>query len=99
MKLTHLQSIIPLCLLGACAAVGERGAAPSGGDTPKRAETGEATRQWLDRERQGQQAAAQPQPLSGPVQEQIYERYQKSFSHPIPERFESERVNSGSGAR
>lgn len=99
MKLTHFLSILPLCLLGACSTVGSQDAASPGGDAPQHAEPGSATRLWLDRQRQGQQAAAQPQPLSGPVQEEIYERYQNSFSHPIPKRFESESISSGSGSR
>lgn len=60
---------------------------------------GDATRQWLDRQRQGSQAAAKPQTLPGPVMEQVYERYRKSFAHPVPERFESERLGAGGSSR
>jgi hypothetical protein len=59
---------------------------------------GESTRLWLAAQRQGSGATATPQPLSGRVQEKIYERYEKSFTREIPENFERERFNvSGSG--
>lgn len=98
MKMKSLLRILPICLLAGCAASGDRAAAPAA-EAPRVVESGEVTRQWLERQRQGQQAAAKPQTLSGPVQEQIYERYQKSFTHPIPERFESERLNTSATAR
>lgn len=99
MKPTFVLSLLALALLGGCASGGDPAAA--GEPQPSRAaqDNGSATRLWLDRQSQGQQAAAKAQPLSGPVQEQIFERYQKSFTHPIPERFESERVNTGSSVR
>jgi len=100
MKSTFVLCLLAPALLGGCASGGEP--APDGGQAQSsRAaqENGSATRLWLDRQSQGQQAAAKAQPLSGPVQEQIFERYQKSFTHPIPERFESERVNTGSSVR
>ena len=100
MKPTFVLSLLALALLGGCASGGDPASAGGESQASRAAQdNGSATRLWLDRQSQGQQAAAKPQPLSGPVQEQIYERYQKSFTHPIPERFESERVNTGSSVR
>lgn len=50
-------------------------------------EVGQTTRQWLKVQREGGQASKLPQPLPGPVVTNIYQRYQDSFSHPIPEFF------------
>lgn len=86
----------PACLwlwAGACAAADNMAAALA----PQA--NGEATRQWLERQRQGSQASAKAQPLPGPVMEQVYERYRKSFAHPVPERFESERLGAGGPSR
>lgn len=66
---------------------------------PQSPQQGEIARLWLGRQRDGTQAAAQPQPLPGPVLEQIYERYRKSFAHPIPEHFESEHAGSRGTSR
>lgn len=46
------------------------------------------TEAWLDLQRSGREAAA-PRPLSGDVASRIYQRYLKSFTHPIPESFEN----------
>lgn len=94
MRRKYAKWLLPLCLLGCRAAAAEEPPAPPAAATAQAGAIGESTRQWLESQRQGKQAAARPQPLSGPVQEQIYERYRKSFSHPVPERFESERANS-----
>lgn len=48
---------------------------------------GELTRDWLELQRSGSVASNQPQPLSGPVAARIYQRYENSFSYPIPEYF------------
>jgi len=53
----------------------------------KNVELGEQTRAWLDLQREGQAASSQPLPIAGPVAARIYQRYQDSFSHPIPEYF------------
>lgn len=82
-------------LLVGGAAGAEEPLPPPAGAAPLR--DGAITRQWLERQRQGRQAAPAPQPLSGPVQEQVYERYRKSFAHPIPERFDREQMSAGTG--
>lgn len=78
-----------LCWVLATATVAQAEPAPPEPARPD--ERGEATRQWLERQRQGAQASAKAQPLPGPVMEGIYERYRKSFSHPIPEHLGGER--------
>ncbi|MEX0615190.1 MAG: DUF3613 domain-containing protein [Methylophaga sp.] len=45
---------------------------------------GEQTRNWLDLQRSGDAASSQPQTISGPVAARIHQRYQDSFTHPIP---------------
>ncbi|MFT6156629.1 DUF3613 domain-containing protein [Zhongshania sp.] len=49
-----------------------------------------ATHRLLEAQRSGQNASTEEQYLSGKVNTQIYERYVKSFSRPIPERFSSD---------
>lgn len=46
---------------------------------------GSTTRAWLELQRSGGQASPHKQSVSGPVMENIYERYKESFSHPIPD--------------
>lgn len=48
---------------------------------------GNNTRQWLSTQRDGSEASEQQQPISGPVADKIYQRYQQSFTHPIPEHY------------
>ncbi len=50
-------------------------------------DVGHSTKQWLKLQREGEKASKTPQPLSGPVAANVYERYKESFSHPIPEYF------------
>jgi len=92
-----MKWMVPLWLLAGGASAADAPAAAEAAPRPPAG--GEATRQWLDRQRQGSQASARAQPLSGPVLEQIHERYRKSFAHPIPERFESERLGAGTASR
>jgi hypothetical protein len=49
-----------------------------------------ATHQWLELQRSGRSASAQPQPYSGEVMDKVHTRYLKSFEKPIPEFFEHE---------
>lgn len=62
--------------------------------TAKKAETGEQTRAWLALQGEGQAASDQRQPIAGPVAAKIYQRYQHSFSHPIPEYFSGDDANA-----
>ena len=45
------------------------------------------TQKLLDQQRSGQYASEHEQHLSGKVSTEVYNRYVKSFSHTIPERF------------
>jgi hypothetical protein len=46
---------------------------------------GDATDMLLALQRSGELASATPRPIAGPVAHRSYERYLKSFEHPIPE--------------
>ncbi len=50
---------------------------------------GDHTRDWLDLQRQGQQASKTDQNLAPAVEDRIYQRYLDSFEYPIPENFYS----------
>ena len=51
-------------------------------------ETRSPVKAWLELQSSGDAASAQAQPLSGPVMDQVQERYLKSFSYPVPPFFE-----------
>jgi hypothetical protein len=55
-------------------------------------EIGSQTRQWLDMQRDGSQASRQAQTLPGPVMDQVYQRYIKSFGHPVPDLYEEHAI-------
>ena len=53
-------------------------------------------RTWIELQTRAGDSSAPPRPMSGEVADQAYQRYLKSFSHPIPEQFErSKFVESG----
>lgn len=87
-----------LLLLSACmpAQAGQTGTDQPAARQPA---AGEATRLWLDRQSQGSQASDKAQTLPGPAMERVYERYLKSYTHPIPEHFERENLGAGSTGR
>lgn len=91
-----IMAMVPLWLFAA-AANGAEGTPSTQAEASmaQAAGTAGATRLWLARQREGQQASARAQPLSGAVQEQVYERYLKSFSHPIPEDFKRQPIRAG----
>jgi hypothetical protein len=49
-----------------------------------------STHRLLEQQRSGQNASTQEQYLSGAARTEVYKRYVKSFTHPIPERFSSD---------
>ncbi|WP_052185219.1 DUF3613 domain-containing protein [Methylotenera versatilis] len=49
-----------------------------------------ATQTWLELQRSGNQASPHAQTLSGPVMQNVYERYKESFSRPIPQMTEQD---------
>lgn len=69
---------------------------------PERVAVGDATSRLLSLQRSGAAASAVPRPIPGPVAARSYQRYLKSFEHPIPERFDTTvggTAQAGSGAR
>lgn len=50
---------------------------------------GDATRSLLRQQAQGVHATTADHPMPGAVAQQVYQRYVKSFSHPIPEQLGS----------
>ncbi|MBQ0794702.1 DUF3613 domain-containing protein [Zhongshania sp.] len=52
-----------------------------------------ATHRLLELQRSGQNASTEEQYLSGKVSNEVYNRYVKSFSHAIPERFSNDSFN------
>jgi Protein of unknown function (DUF3613) len=58
--------------------------------------SGEATRRWLELQRSGAVASSNRQTVSGPMADQIHQRYLKSFKHPIPEFYYQEKRSRGS---
>lgn len=55
---------------------------------------GVTTQHWMALQRSRAQASPHSQALSGPVQQQIHERYLKSFSHEIEERLQQDSASS-----
>ncbi len=79
--MTRINILVGLCLIFS---------APLLADSPNshnNQEIGDQTRQWLDFQRSGNAASSQPQTISGPVAAKIYQRYQDSFTYPVPEYF------------
>lgn len=58
---------------------------------------GDATQNLLAWQRSGEIASATPRPIAGGVASRSYERYLKSFEHPIPEHLSSTVTKSGGG--
>jgi hypothetical protein len=59
---------------------------------------GDATQNLLAWQRSGEIASPTPRPIAGSVAGRSYERYIKSFEHPIPERLSSTVTKSNGGA-
>ena len=59
---------------------------------------GDATQNLLAWQRSGEIASPTPRPIAGSVAGRSYERYIKSFEHPIPEHLGSTVTKSNSGA-
>lgn len=95
------RTLLALCLGGlACAARSAEldAAAPVMAATePAPRAVGDATSQLLALQRSGAAASPVPRPITGDVAARSYQRYLKSFEHPIPERFDTT-VGTGSGA-
>lgn len=79
--MTHLDIVAGLCILFSTASWAETAT------NDKNPQMGEQTRHWLDLQSSGHAASSHPQTISGPVAAKIYQRYQDSFTHPVPEYF------------
>lgn len=62
------------------------------------AQPGDETRAWLQLQASGAAAVPEAAPMSGEVADKVYQRYLKSFDHPIPEHFRREGFASGGGS-
>lgn len=74
--------LLPVVMLGACAS---------------QPGTGRDTRAWMDLQKGGSAASAEPQPMTGEVADKVYQRYVDSFGYPLPEQFKRESIKSGEG--
>jgi len=70
---------------GAAATPASASAAPAAGQG-----FGSQTRYWLATQASGANAVSDPRPMSGEAATLVYQRYLKSFTHEIPERYESD---------
>lgn len=71
---------VPACVTVACVPENE-------GRSPL--PVGSATRRLLLLQAQGEHASAAQYPMPGAVAQQVYQRYLKSFAHPVPEQLGS----------
>ncbi len=58
---------------------------------------GSQTRLWLATQTDGTYAVSDERPMPGEVATLVYQRYLKSFTHPIPERYESDSFKTSGG--
>lgn len=58
---------------------------------------GSQTRYWLATQTSGASSVSDPRPMPGEVATLVYDRYLKSFTHPIPERYESDTFTAKGG--
>ena len=72
----------------AAAALALLSAAAQAGDPP---EQGEQTEKWLRLQRTNNATLGAERPMPGEIAEQVYQRYLKSFTQPVPEVFERKR--------
>lgn len=59
---------------------------------------GSQTQALVDLQISNNAALGTARPMPGEVADQVYSRYVKSFSHPIPERFEREKFSNSGGS-
>jgi len=59
---------------------------------------GSQTRYWLATQSSGAYAVNDARPMPGEAATLVYQRYLNSFSHPIPERYESDTFTTGGGS-
>ena len=74
-------------------------AAPAAAVEPAPYVPGSVTRSLLQRQAQGLEASSHQYTQSGVVAQKVYERYVKSFTHPIPEHSASAIAKAGLGGK
>ena len=85
-----------LALLLALPVVAFAQSQPEGADDT--APVGTQTRSWVDLQVSNSVSRKTAPPMSGEVADKVYQRYQNSFTHPIPEQFSRDSfVSGGSG--
>lgn len=63
------------------------------------AQPGDETRAWLQLQASGAASVPEAAPMSGEVADRVYQRYLKSFDHPIPAQFQRESFASGGSSQ
>ncbi len=63
------------------------------------APAGDDVRNWIDLQTRTAASPAPPRPMSGEVADQVFQRYLKSFSHPIPDQFQRQDFVEGGGTQ
>jgi len=59
---------------------------------------GADTRAWLNLQASNNATMGGSRPMPGEIADQVFARYAKSFTHPIPEYFEREKFVEGGGS-
>jgi hypothetical protein len=59
---------------------------------------GSQTRYWLATQASGASSVTDARPMPGEAATLVYQRYLNSFTHPIPERYESDTFSPSGGA-
>lgn len=89
--------IVAACTLPfAALAQNDTAAAPAAAPTQGQG-FGSQTRYWLATQTSGASSVTDPRPMPGEVASMVYERYLKSFTHPIPERYEADTFSTKGG--
>lgn len=58
---------------------------------------GDEVRAWTQLQQSGAASNPQPQPMPGEIADKVYDRYLKTFDHPIPESFGRDSFVGGGG--
>ena len=86
-SLLLLSLFLPLCAVAQPAPPAEETEAP-----------GTQTQSWVDLQVSNNAALGAARPMPGEVADQVYQRYLKSFTHPIPEYFQRDNFVQGGGS-
>jgi hypothetical protein len=94
-----------LALMCVCLGPGAAAGGSTGSDLPPALDSpavstrvGAATSSLLAMQRGGVAASSVPRPVSGEIATRSYQRYLKSFDHPIPERFGPRGASGGTAS-